>query len=84
MKHSVMCIVETRGQADAIVERLQNAGFSTDVISALLPDTEGSHDFAHTRSTKGPEGAVAGASAGALPVAPWGCSPGWARSPFPV
>jgi hypothetical protein len=61
-----MCIVQTRPQAEAIVQDLQAAGFSTNDISVLFPDKEGTKDFAHEHNTKAPEGAVAGASAGGV------------------
>jgi hypothetical protein len=61
-----MCIVPTREQAEAIVAQLQNAGFSNDDISALLPDKRGTKDFAHEHNTKAPEGAIAGVGAGGL------------------
>jgi hypothetical protein len=63
---AVMCIVQTRPQAEAIVTELQRAGFSNDDISVLLPDKRGTKDFAHEHHTKAPEGAVAGVGAGGL------------------
>ncbi len=47
-----------------IVEALKNAGFSSNDISALLPDTRTTKDFAHEHNTKAPEGATAGGVAG--------------------
>jgi hypothetical protein len=41
-------------------------GFRAADISVLFPDNTGSKDLAHQKSTKAPEGAVAGMSAGAL------------------
>jgi hypothetical protein len=61
-----MCIVQTRPQAEAIVRDLQAAGFSSNDISVLFPNKEGTKDFAHEHNTKAPEGAVAGASAGGV------------------
>src|SRR5450631_1483716 len=61
-----MCIVQTRGQAEAVVDQLHNAGFSTNDISVLFPDKSGTKDFAHEHNTKAPEGAVGGASAGGV------------------
>src|SRR3954453_1986072 len=64
MNKSVMCIVNTRQQAESAVAALNNAGFRGNDISALLPDTDTTKDFAHVHNTKAPEGAVAGAGAG--------------------
>ena len=66
MKKAVMCIVQTRGQAEAVVDQLHNAGFSTNDISVLFPDKSGTKDFAHEHSTKAPEGAIGGASMGGV------------------
>jgi hypothetical protein len=64
MNKAVMCIVQTRPQADSIVQGLQAAGFSNNDISVLFPNKEGSKDFAHVHNTKAPEGAITGAGAG--------------------
>ena len=64
MKKAVIGIVESRETAEALVLALQQAGLSAADISLLLPDKHGTRDFAHARSTKAPEGAVAGAGAG--------------------
>jgi hypothetical protein len=66
MKKAVMCIVQTRIQAETVVGQLQRAGFSNNDISVLFPNKEGTKDFAHVHNTKSPEGAVAGAGAGGL------------------
>lgn len=66
MKKSVVGIVHTRDEAETLVNCLKAAHFSVDDISALLPDKEGTQDFAHSNSTKAPEGAVAGASTGGV------------------
>ena len=63
---SVFCIATSRKQADEIVDHLKNASFSNNDISALFSDRGTSHDFAHEKSTKAPEGAVAGASTGGV------------------
>src|SRR5205085_11518460 len=65
-KKSVLCIAKTRDQAMIIVDRLKNANFSNNDISALFPDKETSRDFAHEKNTKAPEGATAGASSGGI------------------
>ena len=59
--------IGTRGQAERLVNRLQNeVGIAASEISVLLPDTEGTHDFGHVKATKAPEGATTGVIAGGL------------------
>jgi len=65
-KKSVFCIATSRNQADQIVDRLKNAGFSNNDISALFADKGTTHDFAHQKNTKAPEGAATGAGAGGV------------------
>jgi len=65
-KKSVFCIATSRNQADQIVDRLKSANFSNNDISALFPDKGTTHDFAHEKNTKAPEGAVAGAGTGGV------------------
>ena len=65
-KKSVFCIATTRDQADQIVDRLKSANFSNNDISALFADKDTSHDFAHEKNTKAPEGAVTGAGTGGV------------------
>jgi hypothetical protein len=48
------------------VEGLKAAGFSNRDISALLPQSAGSRDFAHEKGAKAPEGASAGAGTGVV------------------
>lgn len=48
------------------VDALKRAGFRSTDISVLLPENVGNKDFAHEKHTKAPEGAVAGASTGAV------------------
>ncbi len=67
MSHTqVFCIAKSHQQAEQIVQRLQTAGFPSDEISILLPDTEGKHDIGHVKATKAPEGATTGAAAGGV------------------
>jgi hypothetical protein len=63
-KKAIIGLVSTESQAQILVDQLESAGFARDDISALLPDTRGTRDFAHENNTKAPEGAVAGVSAG--------------------
>jgi hypothetical protein len=65
-KKSVFCIAASRTQAENIVDRLQDAGFSNNDISALFPDKETTRDFAHEKKSKSPEGATAGAGTGGI------------------
>jgi len=48
------------------VNSLKAVGFRTTDISILFPENVGTKDFGHQKSTKAPEGAVAGGSAGAV------------------
>lgn len=67
MKKAVIGIVETRAQAEAVVETLRRSQYiGMNDISVLLPDTQGTKDFAHEYHTKAPEGAAAGAGAGGV------------------
>ena len=66
MSKSVFCISTTQGQAERIVTRLQAQGFAASEISVLLPDSSGTHDFGHVKSTKASEGVTAGATTGGL------------------
>jgi hypothetical protein len=65
-KSQVFGIAKTQGQAEQIIERLQNSGFSASEISVLLPDTSGQHDIGPVKATKAPEGATTGAATGGL------------------
>ncbi len=65
-KNQVFGIATSHSQAEQIVTRLQAAGFPSDEISILLPDTEGKHDIAHVKATKAPEGATMGVAAGGV------------------
>lgn len=64
MKASAYCTTKTVEQAETIVLELKQAGFTSDDISALLPDKRGTKDFAHEHHTKAPEGATTGGLAG--------------------
>jgi hypothetical protein len=66
MKTSVMGIVDTREQAEIILDALQRASIATSDISILFPDKSGTRDFAHEHNTKAPEGAVAGGATGGV------------------
>src|SRR6188768_1985418 len=66
MSKSVFGISTTQGQAERIVERLQAQGFAASEISVLLPDSGGTGDFGHVKSTKASEGIAAGATGGGV------------------
>jgi hypothetical protein len=63
---SVICISTSRAQADRIVSELKAANFSNNDISALFADKTTSHDFAHEKHTKAPEGTATGAGTGGV------------------
>ena len=64
MKASVYCTTKTVAQAESIVDALKASGFTSDSISALMPDKRTTRDFAHAHNTKAPEGATTGGVAG--------------------
>lgn len=66
MKKAVMCIVQSRSHAEKVLAQLQVEGFSSNDISVLFPNKDGTRDFAHEHNTKAPEGAVVGASTGGV------------------
>jgi hypothetical protein len=66
MAKAVFCIATSYRQAEQIVDNLKTAGFSNNDISVLLPDQQGTKDFAHEKNTKAPEGAATGAGAGGV------------------
>ena len=59
-------IYKTQAGAEQGVDALKQAGFRNTDISALLPENEGTKDFAHEKNTKAPEGAATGAGTGAV------------------
>jgi hypothetical protein len=48
------------------IDELKSAGFRNTDISVLFPESSGTRDFAHEKSTKAPEGVTAGAGTGVL------------------
>jgi hypothetical protein len=66
MAQAVFCLAQTEAQAIMIVNQLRAAGFSSNDISVLFPDTTGTKDFAHEQHTKVPEGAATGAGTGGV------------------
>jgi hypothetical protein len=62
---AVFGIYNSISATENAVSALQQAGFRNTDISALLPENEGTKDFAHEKGTKAPEGASTGAGTGA-------------------
>jgi Protein of unknown function (DUF3341) len=59
-------IYKTRAGAENAVEALRQEQFRNTDISVMLPENQGTKDFAHEKNTKAPEGAATGAGSGAL------------------
>ena len=55
MGQAVFGIATSYGHAERIVAALKGAGFSSEDISVLFPDTPNSRALAHELHTKGPE-----------------------------
>ena len=63
---AVFGIYNSRHSVENAVDSLKTEGFRNTDISVLLPENEGTKDFAHSKQTKAPEGAAAGAGTGAV------------------
>ncbi len=63
---AVFGIYKTVAQAERAVATLTSVGFANNDISVLLADAQSSHDFAHQKNTKAPEGTAAGAATGGI------------------
>lgn len=63
---SVFAIYSDRLEVERAVDAFRAAGFRSGDISALLPDSESTKEFAHEKDTKAPEGATTGAATGAV------------------
>ena len=63
---AVFGIYPDRSSVEQAADALKADGFSSNDISVLFPNKEGTKDFAHEKSTKAPEGASTGAGTGAL------------------
>jgi len=63
-KTAVFGIYSSAAQAEAAVDALVHDRFRNEAISVLLPDRQGSKDFAHEKHTKAPEGTTTGVAAG--------------------
>jgi Protein of unknown function (DUF3341) len=62
---AVFGIYTTQSAVENAIDALRQGGFRNTDISALLPENEGTKDFAHEKGTKAPEGASTGAGTGA-------------------
>jgi hypothetical protein len=62
----VMGIFRSRTELEKGISDLRVNGFLNGDMSALVPEPDTRHEFAHTASTKAPEGVTAGAAAGAV------------------
>lgn len=63
---AVFGIYKNSIEAERAVDYIINAGFSSNDISVLLPDSQSSKEFAHEKSTKAPEGTATGVAAGGV------------------
>src|SRR5947208_14917219 len=63
---AVYGIYTDRASLENAVDTLKAEGFRNTDISVLLPENQGTKDFAHEKSTKAPEGTATGAGTGAV------------------
>src|SRR5450631_2324318 len=63
-KTAVFGIYPSVAQAERAVDTLVGDRFSHSDVSVLLPDHQGSKDFAHEKHTKAPEGTTTGVATG--------------------
>ena len=57
-------IYRTVTEVEGAVDKLLADGFRNEDISVLLPDNQGTKDFAHEKNTKAPEGTATGVTVG--------------------
>jgi len=60
----VFGIFNNRTDLERAVDVLKSKGFRNNDISALMPDTQSTKEFAHEKATKAPEGATTGVASG--------------------
>lgn len=65
---AVFAIYDNKSELESGVDRLKMNGFRLSDISILLPQESGVQELKHTKSSKAPEGAAAGAGTGAILV----------------
>lgn len=63
---AVFAIYDNKSELESGVDRLKMNGFRLSDISILLPQESGVQELKHTKSSKAPEGAAAGAGTGAI------------------
>lgn len=63
---AVFGIYRNAEQAEKSVDSLIAAGYPSSNISVLLPDTRSTHEFAHVKETKAPEGTAVGVTTGGV------------------
>jgi len=63
---AVYGLYQTRSHVENAVDTLLENGFRNEDISVLMPENQGTKDFAAEKNTKAPEGATAGAGTGAV------------------
>ena len=63
---AVFGIYPNYASVESGVAGLKAAGFDSNDVSVLFPESSGTKDFAHEKSTKAPEGAAAGTGTGAV------------------
>jgi hypothetical protein len=61
---AVFGIYKSISQAEEAVDLIAAAGFSSNDISVLAPDSQSSKEFAHEKNTKAPEGTTTGVVTG--------------------
>ena len=61
---AVFGIYPSAAQAERAVDALVVEGFAYTDVSVLMPDRQGTKDFAHEKHTKAPEGTTTGAATG--------------------
>ena len=63
---AVFGIYNSTNQAEYAVDQIAAAGFSSNDISVLLPDSRSTKEFAHEKDTKAPEGTTTGVTTGGV------------------
>ena len=63
---AVFGIYQSRENMESAVRQLELDGFRAADVSILVPQNVGTKDLAHSKATKAPEGAAAGAGSGAV------------------
>jgi hypothetical protein len=66
MSKLITGIFPTRSSADRAVQDLVSAGFRTEDVSVLMPETDVGREFNVEKNTKAPEGAATGATIGGV------------------